>query len=134
MNIIKHAMKVALEEAKLSKDPYRKVGAVILDSFNKIHYKGHNRAPEHLENDESFWQDKEGRKPYIIHAEIDALSKGLILKTDRLIVTLKPCIQCILTCAAFGIKEVYYLEEKEGQEITNKIAENYGIKLYKVEL
>lgn len=131
-NKIIEALAEAEKVAKNSPDPYRKVGAVILDSDGYIISNGWNDCPEKFKEDESFWADKEKRKPYMIHAEIMALIKTVTFKDDILVVTLKPCHNCILAIASAGIKEVWYKEEKSNMELTDKIAEAYDIKLYKI--
>ena len=127
---VNEALKLAESYAKFSPDPYRKVGAAVLDgNYYTPVSLGYNTTAEKFIEDKDFWKDKDSRKPFMIHAEIMALSKTYINSTDILVVTLKPCQNCMLAIAATGIKEIWYKDEKPNQEISNKIAEAYGISL-----
>lgn len=126
--IIKDVYDVAEAVSKHSKDPYRKVGAIILNHYDDVIAKGYNDIAPGYEPEKDFWLDKEGRKPFMIHAEINALSQIKRGEGKTLICTLKPCHNCLLACIAHGIKDIWYGEEKDGLEQSNIIAQTYGIK------
>ena len=127
-SIINYAYDIAKIVATRSKDPYRKVGAVILNSDNRIISTGYNGLAPGYEPSEDFWLNKEVRKPFMIHAEINALSYIKRGEGKLLVCTLKPCHNCLLACIAHGIKTIWYGEEKEGLEQSNIIARTYGIR------
>jgi dCMP deaminase len=128
-SIINYAYDVAKIVSTRSQDPYRQVGAVILDNDNRIISTGYNGlAPGFDPPSDSFWADKEKRKPFMIHAEINALSYIKRNEGKILVSTLKPCPNCLLACIAHGIKSIWYGETKDGLEQSDKIAETYGIR------
>lgn len=131
--IVQFALDYALRVSQNSPDPYRQVGAALVDMNGEIKSSGYNSCPEHLRKDPAFWADKEGRKPYMIHAEMTTLSNISVSKYDILVVTLKPCEKCMLWCAVKGVHEIWYKDEKPNMELTDKIAEAYGISLNKIQ-
>lgn len=120
------AMQVACTCAKESKDPSTQVGSCILSSDNRIISTGFNHNPSNWSaetfpwrNDESIIGKENTKYPYIIHSELDAISKCSSLSQLRgstIYVTLFPCIQCAKTIVAFGIKRVVYIEYRESKD------------------
>ena len=106
-----YAMTLAKSAALRSEDPFRKVGACALSFSNKILGAAYNGLKSGTNKDDVFWNDRDGRRPYMIHAETNLLS---LFKRDecRLIaVTLFPCECCAIQIAAWNIPKVIYLEE-----------------------
>lgn len=132
--VLNYGLELARIIASRSEDPYRKVGAIIFDEDNRVLATGYNGLASGFtpENPNDFWLDKEGRKPFMIHAEINALSSIKRNEGKILICTLKPCLNCLKACIAHGIKEIYYEEEKEGLEDSTIIANKYAITLHKL--
>lgn len=127
LGIIDYALSVAKTVAQRSPDPYRQVGAVILDKDNRIISTGYNGLAPGFDPPDSFWDDKEKRKPYVLHAEINALSYIKKGEGHILVCTLKPCEHCLIACLAHGIKTIWYLDEKDGLTNSDNIAKMYGI-------
>lgn len=132
IQIIDYGLKIAEVVAQRSPDPYRKVGAVILDKNNRIISTGYNGLMAGFEPPASFWDNKEFRKPFMIHAEINALSYIKKGEGEILICTLKPCEHCLIACIAHGIKTIWYNEHKDGLENSDKIAKMYGIRFNQI--
>ena len=141
-DILKHeliAMKVACLCARESKDPSTQVGSCIVSSDNRIISTGFNHNPEEWSadtfpwrNDSSVIGEENTKYPYIIHSEMDAISKCKEdLKGSTIYVTLFPCLQCAKTIVSFGIKKVVYIEYRDSIEATcaKRLLEKCGVEL-----
>ena len=121
-------MALAKLSAIRSKDPELQVGAVIVSSDNRILSIGYNGAPNGFEDDNFPWHDKENRKYYICHAEMNAISNfngnKKQLENSKIYVTAFPCNECSKFIIQNGIKEVIYasnLQPTREKYITSKI-------------
>lgn len=103
------ALNIAIECAKRSEDLHMKVGCCILNKEGRVLSTGYNGLLQNIDMDKSFWLDRDLRRKYIIHAEINALSR---IKREEephvLATTLLPCSSCALNIASYGIKKVIY--------------------------
>lgn len=102
-----------LEMARIwSKNSYckrRQVGALIVKD-NMIISDGYNGTPSGFEN---VCEDENGvTKPYVLHAEANAISKvaksGNSSQGATLYVTASPCIECAKLIIQAGIRRVVY--------------------------
>lgn len=134
IGIIEYALNVAREVSRRSPDPYRKVGAVILDKDNRIISTGYNGLMSGFEPPPNFWVDKEYRKPFMIHAEINALSYIKKNEGNMLVCTLKPCEHCLIACVAHGIKTIWYDETKDNLQASDLIAKTYGLAFNRISM
>ena len=87
----------------------RKVGALIVKN-KMIISDGYNGTPAGFEN---ICEDENGlTKPYVLHAEANAISKvaqsGNSSKDATLYVTASPCLECAKLIIQAGIKRVVY--------------------------
>ena len=78
---------------------------------------------ENIEN--SFWQDRDVRRPFMVHAEVNCLSMCQRGEVDLLAVTLLPCFHCATMIAAYGIKSVIYGEEYDKDSKAHDIFDFY---------
>lgn len=134
------AMKMALISSLESKDPSTQVGACI-EKNNKIISTGFNHNPVGWDSSEFPWGrdvktigEENTKYPYVIHAELDAISKCSNrneLDGATIYVTLFPCIQCAKTIVAFGIKKVIYGEYRESIEsiCARRLLEKSGVEM-----
>src|SRR5690606_35767244 len=95
--------------AKKSKDPSTKVGAVIVDEYNRIISTGYNGFI--AGNKESYMTFEKPMKYHLtIHAEMNAL---LFAKQDlnnkTIYITHSPCPECLKHILQTRIRNVYYL-------------------------
>lgn len=125
---------VALETAKIwskrSEDLYQKVGACILDKDGRVLSIGYNGLLPKFNKNYKFWKDRENRRDYIIHAEINALS--LIRKHDKpylMAVNLLPCSACALNISCYGIKKVVYSKDYARDQKAKEIFKFYDVQL-----
>lgn len=102
----------------------RKVGALIVKD-KMIISDGYNGTPSGFEN---ICEDDNGlTKPYVLHAEANAITKiarsGNNSDGATLYVTSSPCIECAKLIIQAGIKRVVYSEEyrlKDGIELLKR--------------
>jgi dCMP deaminase len=130
MNWDEYAMSIAEVVAKKSKDPWHKVGAVILREDYSIASVGYNGFPQGVEED---WSYREERRKFVIHAEQNALRYTNPGEGKTLCSTLLPCRDCLKTIAAYKIKRVIYKDVYKTDPIALDIAEKMGIELIKQE-
>ena len=108
----------------------RQVGALIVKD-KMIISDGYNGTPSGFEND---CEDNNVTKPYVLHAEANAITKvaksGNSSEGATLYVTASPCIECAKLIIQAGIKRVIYAREyrildgvdllrRAGIEVTN---------------
>ena len=102
----------------------RKVGALIVKN-QMIFSDGYNGTPSGFEN---ICEDDQGvTKPYVLHAEANAITK--IARSNNssdgatLYVTASPCIECAKLIIQSGIKRVVYSEKyrlEDGLELLQR--------------
>lgn len=126
MNWDEYAIGIAEAVAKKSKDPWKKVGAVILREDKSIASVGYNGFPQGVEED---WSNRDERRKYVIHAEQNALRYIKPGDGDTLYCTLLPCGDCIKAIAAYKIKKVIYKEVYANDSTALQVAEKMGVEL-----
>ena len=110
-------MRIALLTATRSKDLNTKVGAVLVDTRNRIVGTGYNGFPSGAPDD-IFPTAREGalydtKYAYTIHAEVNALLNSTVydLNGATLYCTLFPCNECAKMLIQKGVKRMVYLED-----------------------
>lgn len=125
-NNFKMYFSLAKEQAKKSKDPNTKVGAIIVKD-NKVIGKGFNSMP----NDSKIfpWSNdlnlpvEETKYPYVVHAEMNAvINANNSIENCQIFTTLFPCSNCAKFLVQAKIKEVYYIDDKYKDTEDYKIA------------
>ena len=124
-------MLLAFAAAKRSEDPYRKVGACALNKDKMVVGLGYNGLASGKEVSPTFWDDRDRRRKYMIHAETNCLSLCKRGEVDLLAVTLLPCSSCATMIASYGVKEVLYHEEYENDLAAKDIFTFYNIEMLK---
>ena len=127
-----YALDIARTASKRSQDPYVKVGACALDSSHMILAAGYNGLASGKEVPNLFWSDRDGRRPYMIHAETNCLCLCIKGEVEILAITLLPCSSCATLIASYGIKKVVYGDEYEKDTLAKDIFKFYNIQLRKV--
>lgn len=112
----------------------RKVGALIVKD-KMIISDGYNGTPSGFEN---VCEDDEGHtKPYVLHAEANAITK--VAKSanncdgSTLYITAAPCIECSKLIIQAGIRRVVYSEDYRSEEGLN-LLRRVGIECVQYEL
>lgn len=120
-------MKIAEVTALRSPDN-KKVGAVVVDSDNRIIGTGYNGLPKGM-NDDIDWNEREFIRKVVIHAETNALLHLQKRTAVALYCTLTPCPQCIKLIKACGIQKVYFKEIYREYDETKKLCDFFKINL-----
>ena len=103
-----YALKLAEVAALRSEDPFVQVGACALDVVNRVLGVAYNGlAPGKIVTD-VFWSDRDGRRPYILHAEVNLLAMFKLNEAHTIACTLMPCSSCATHIVAHGVKKVIY--------------------------
>lgn len=126
-----YALRLAVTVSEKSKDPWRKVGAVILRSDNSIAGVGYNGFPAGMQED---WTDRDQRRAFVIHAEQNAIRYTKPGEGVMMAVTTLPCNDCMKVIAAYGIRRVIYLESYDHDNSSEVLADIFGIEIKKITL
>ena len=131
-------MSLAHLSAVRSKDPSTQVGAVIVDSNNRVVGLGYNGFPRGCDDNKFPWE-REGeyldtKYAYVVHAELNAiLNANKLIENCRLYVSLFPCNECSKAIIQSGIKEIIYESDKykdlDQFKASKKMLEAAGVKL-----
>jgi len=127
-----YAMKIAEAAATRSEDPHRQVGACALGQDNMVIGVGYNGLASGKNIEPSFWNNRDERRKYMIHAEANCLSLFHKNQARLLAVTLLPCKYCATTIAAYGISKVVYRDIYDLDKEAISIFKFYDIKLIKL--
>lgn len=127
-----YALKIAQVAALRSEDPYCQVGACALDHENRVIGVAYNGLSPGKVVNQSFWADRETRRPFMIHAEINLLSLLKRGECSLLACTLLPCSSCAQAICAHGVKTVIYREEYERDSNATRIFAFAGVTLKKL--
>jgi dCMP deaminase len=126
---IEYAMRIAEAAACRSEDPFYQVGAAAMSEDGRIIATGYNGLPPGVQASPSWWNDKEKRKPYVLHAETNLCSMFKRGEVQAVCVTLMPCPDCMRVLAAHGVKEVYFRKHHEASHDSVGLAQFWGIKM-----
>jgi dCMP deaminase len=127
-----HALILAYGATCRSQDPFKKVGACALGYDNHVLGVAYNGLAPGKDVPIDFWSCREKRRPYILHAEVNLLSR---ISRDQIKIfasTLLPCSTCALNIAAHGVERVVYSEDYEYDSKGLDILKFYGIKVVKI--
>lgn len=128
LTIPEYAMALAHVASLRSEDPYRKVGAVAIDFDNRVIGTAYNGLAPGYIADDAFWQDRDARRKYMLHAEVNLCSLFTRGNVRLVACTTKPCTSCMQMLCAYGVKEVYYRDDYPESE-ADAIASRYSIPL-----
>ena len=127
-----YALEIAATAARRSEDPYRQVGACALNHQNMIAGVGYNGLSSGLDPPPEFWEDRDRRRKFMIHAEANCLSLCGRGDVKLLAVTLLPCSSCATMIASYEVQEVFYSDLYERDEKALEIFNFYNIKVNKI--
>ena len=105
-----YALNIATAAAERSEDVYQKVGACALNEKNMVVAVGYNGLAPGKDVSYGFLKNRNHRRPYMIHAEVNCLSLVKRGEVKILACTLLPCCYCATMIAAYGIEKVVYRE------------------------
>jgi dCMP deaminase len=128
LSISEYAMALAHVASLRSEDPFRKVGAVALDFDNRVIGTAYNGLAPGYNASPDFWNDRDDRRKYMLHAEVNLCSLFTRGNVRLVACTTKPCTSCMQMLCAYGVKEVFYRDDYPESE-ADLIAQRYGIRL-----
>lgn len=123
-----YALALADVAALRSEDPWLKVGAVVLRPDNSVASVGYNGAPSGVSLP---WEDRDRRRPFVIHAEVNALryTTPAEVKGGLVAVTHRPCQACIPLISSYGINRVVYGVSIDPQTYPEDLLDNIAQQL-----
>lgn len=128
LTIPEYAMALAHVASLRSEDPFRKVGAVAIDFDNRVIGTAYNGLAPGYNADPSFWQDRDARRKFMLHAEVNLCSLFTRGNVKLVACTTQPCTSCMQMLCAYGVREVYFRDPYPDSEAA-AICERYGIHL-----
>lgn len=124
LDIDHYAMLLACVARLRSEDPWRKVGAVALSPQNRVVATAYNGLRPGLQVTPKFWADREGRLPYVIHAEVNLCSLFQRGDVKTVAVTTLPCASCAAVLVAHDVKRVVwgelYHRDRQGRDVLER--------------
>ena len=125
-----YAIEIAKVASLRSEDPYQKVGACALNSQNMVIGVGYNGLASGVSMPyKNFWDDRDYRRKFMIHAESNCLSLCKKGEVRLLAVTLLPCSSCATMIASYGVEKVVYCDVYEKDDKAIDIFSFYEIPL-----
>jgi len=109
-------LELAAHIATWSRDPSKKVGAVIVRPDKTIASLGFNGFPRGVEDNDARYQDKELKRELVTHAEINAIihAREPLHGYSLYIWPLAPCVRCAAAIIQSGISHVVTVPIKDG--------------------
>jgi len=127
-----YALRIAEVAAQRSEDVWMKVGACVLDKNNMVLGVGYNGLAPNKNVESKFWEDRDHRRKFMLHAEANCLSMIKRGDGNLLACTLLPCSSCATLIAANGIKKVVYRELYNRDTSAIEIFDFYNIECLKI--
>ena len=112
MNWHQRYIDLAKTTASWSKDPSRKIGAVIIGENNQIVSLGYNGFPRSIADTQERLNDRETKYKYMVHAEMNAIYNAIHNNASTVgcsiyVTGLPICRECAKAIIQVGIKNVY---------------------------
>ena len=123
--------------AQRSEDPYVKVGAIVVRDDYSVIGVGYNGAPAGVDLDATTWADRGARRPYMIHAEMNAIRYARPREVWAIYTTHIPCEHCMSVLGSYGTSVVVYshpLGENYDETTIRRIASINSITLRQQEM
>ena len=101
------------EIAQWSKDPNKKVGALLVSpDYCKVSW-GYNGLPRGIEDSEELLANKEEKNELMVHAELNCIFNATDTKGYRMYITEACCVKCAAAIIQAGVSEVIMPMPKE---------------------
>lgn len=110
-------LNLCFQYALRSKDPIAKVGAVLVNAEKKLPLGfGYNGFPRGVIDREEWWNNKELKNTFVIHAELNAVLNAVRdLEGSTCYCTRRPCPACTAILIQAGVKEFVYPLGSKGE-------------------
>lgn len=126
-----YALNIAQTASSRSEDHYVKVGACALNSQGMVVSVGYNGLASGKDVSYDFWRNRDYRRKFMIHAEVNCLSLFKKGEAEMLATTLLPCSSCATLIASYGISKVVYTDVYERDTQALEIFDFYNIECIK---
>ena len=126
-----YALNIAQTASSRSEDHYVKVGACALNSQRMVVSVGYNGLASGKDVSYDFWRNRDYRRKFMIHAEVNCLSLFKKGEAEMLATTLLPCSSCATLIASYGISKVVYRDVYERDTQALEIFDFYNIECIK---
>ena len=126
-----YALNIAQTASSRSEDHYVKVGACALNSHRMVVSVGYNGLASGKDVSYDFWRNRDYRRKFMIHAEVNCLSLFKKGEAEMLATTLLPCSSCATLIASYGISKVVYTDVYERDTQALEIFDFYNIECIK---
>ena len=112
----KRFLELAAHVAQWSRDPEKKVGAVVVRPDKTIASLGFNGFPRGVEDNDARYQDKALKLELTTHAEVNAIlhAREPLQGYYLYVWPLAPCVRCAASIIQSGISHVVTVPLKEG--------------------
>ena len=140
ISIEEYAMQLAFVAAMRSEDPFNQVGAIALNTDNRViatAYNGLLPGVEWNELEEEISSNirnlngkREARLRYMVHAEQNLCSLFKRSEATLVVTTICPCHSCLMLLGAHGVKRIIYAKpyiRDDGASL--EVAKFYGLQL-----
>ena len=127
-----YALELAKTASIRSEDRFKQVGACALDWNNRVLGVAYNGLAPGKNVESIFWQDRNERRPYMIHAEQNLLSLFNRGQARLVAVTLLPCSYCARLICCWNIPEVVYHEDYHIDTQALEIFKFYNVSVKKL--
>ena len=119
-------LKMAITVSAWSKDPKRRVGAVIADADHRVVSVGYNGFPRGVDDSPTLLEDSQQKLLRTLHAEVNALLfAARPVANCTTYVTYPPCSQCAAMLIQAGIARVVTLRPGDAKEAASKWAASW---------
>ena len=122
-----YALQLAEVASRRSEDPHQQVGACALDHDHRVIGVAYNGLAPGKDVDQSFWLDRDARRPFVIHAETNLLALITRGMCKTVACTLLPCAACATSIAAHGVQRVVFRDVYQRDTSAFKIFKFYDI-------
>ena len=126
-----YALDIAQTASSRSEDHYVKVGACALNSQRMVVSVGYNGLASGKDVSYDFWRNRDHRRKFMVHAEVNCLSLFKKGEAQMLAVTLLPCSSCATMISGYGISKVVYKDVYKRDTIALEIFDFYNIECIK---
>lgn len=136
----KRYLDVALETAKWSKDPSKKIGSVIVGAMGQIISLGYNGFPRGVADTEERLNNREQKYKYVVHSEMNCIFNAIhnnasTVGATMYVTGLPVCHECSKAIIQVGIKEVVMDTTpvdnwEESGQLALELFDEAGVKYY----
>lgn len=125
----KRFIELAAQVGSWSKDPSKKVGAIIVDSKRRVLGLGYNGFPRGVLDLGETYENKEEKYKRVVHAELNAIlnSVGSVGGCTLYVTPLPPCNECAKAIIQSGISKIVVSGEVSNSKWVDSAKVSYSM-------